>query len=106
MGYPESILLALYAWIIVRHLLFHGEPLSFKWYNLALSFVFPVLLAWGGFFSSVGVPQVIYTLLWVLGTGALFLNRDKSLPRKYDFYGVTIAVALMLGLFWWGGFFA
>ena len=106
MGYPEYILIALYVWVIGRHLLFHGEPLGFKWSNWVMCFVYPILLAWGGFFSSVGVPQVIYTLLWVLGTGALFLNRNKSLPEKYDFYNVTIAVALMLGLYWWGGFFS
>ena len=106
MGYPEYILLESYSLTIGRHLLKHGEPMHIKWYGWGMCFVYPALLAWGGFFSSVGIPQVIYTMFWVLGTGALFLNRNKSLPNKYDFYGATIATALMLGLYWWGGFFS
>tara|TARA_R110002012_G_scaffold8937_1_gene41106 strand:+ start:202 stop:522 length:321 start_codon:yes stop_codon:yes gene_type:complete len=106
MGYPEYILIALYVWSLVRHLLWHGEPMHTKWHNWAMCFVFPALLAWGGFFSPVGVPQVIYTMFWVLGMGTLFLNRKKMNDNKYDFYGATFAIALMLGLYWWGGFFS
>lgn len=106
MGYPELILLAFYSLTIGRHLLKHGEPVTMEWYGWVMCFVYPTLLAWGGFFSSVGIPQVIYTLLWVMGTGALFLNRKDVDDSKYNFYNAVIGVALGLGLYWWGGFFS
>ena len=106
MGYPEYILVALYVWSLVRILRRHGEPMHFKWHAWVMCFVYPILLAWGGFFSSVGIPQVIYTIIWTLSMGSAYLNRGKTGEHKHNFYGSVIIVALMLGLYWWGGFFS
>jgi len=106
MGYPEYILLAFYVISLANTLRRHGQRLKMTWITIAIQFTIPALLIWGGFFSSFGVPQVIYTMMWALVTGYVIIEREKKLDAVHDFYSTVVVIALMMGLYWWGGFFA
>tara|TARA_Y100000389_G_C17449992_1_gene514134 strand:+ start:628 stop:948 length:321 start_codon:yes stop_codon:yes gene_type:complete len=106
MGYPEYIVLAWYSISLGFILLRHGEPTQVNELTWLVNLAWPGLLAWGGFYSELGMPQVIYTILWALVTGSSYLNRGKRDHGEYNFYIAVPVMAAMIGLYWWGGFFA
>jgi hypothetical protein len=111
MGYPEFIMIVLYIISLGGTLLKHGDPrppqrLATVVFANALTLA---LLVWGGFFSTFGLAQAIYVFTQVLGGGVLYLtwgDEEFNKNRKYDFYSTLIAVTILLGLYWWGGFFS
>jgi len=105
MGYPEIILLAIYALEALSVLHYHNVARKANfWANAASGVALVGCLIAGGFFTSWGIPQSIYAFLFVLGYGAGWLTRGED--KKVSFYAYAPAQALMLGLFTWGGFFA
>ena len=108
MGYPEIILLAWYAIALIQTLLKHGTPARLGLTTVIGTIGVPILLAWGGFFSTVGWPQVIWVFMYVFLGGAAYLNREEYSKGEHahNFYVAVPTLALIIGLYWWGGFFA
>ncbi len=108
MGYPEIILLAWYAIFTTKVLLKHGTPARLGWGTVVGSVTTPLLLVWGGFFSAFGFPQAIWAFLYIFFGGVAYLNRGEynKGEHTYNFYAHVPMTALIIGLYWWGGFFA
>lgn len=108
MGYPEIIMIAILATCVGEALLKHGDtrPAPRLWVSVVGTSLTLFLLAWGGFFSNFGLAQATYIFLTVLGGGMIYLNGEAFKNRKYDFYSTTFSTAIVLGIFWWGGFFS
>lgn len=54
---------------------------------------------------NIGWPEGIYLALALIGLGWVVANDGK--PRDpHNAVSATLASALILGLLWWGGFFA
>ena len=105
MGYPEIILLVIYAIQGILVLKDHDMPIVRGfWTRLPFSLLNIGLLVWGGFFATWGIPQSIFGMMWAFGIGAAYLKRAE--PQPVNFYGWCVAAAVLLGLFTWGGFFA
>ena len=110
MGYPEFILIAIYTCHLAQHLLKHGDlmgsihPLLTLLYNV----VTLSLLVWGGFFATFGLAQALYIFLTVMSLGMVYLKRNDEdyNNRQYNFYGMTIAVTIIISILAWGGFFS
>lgn len=49
------------------------------------------------------IPQIIYLVLTVIFVGLYFNN--KEITRKYNIVSYLIAVSLLQGLYYWGGFY-
>jgi hypothetical protein len=53
-----------------------------------------------------GIPQIIYLILWLLGAGIAMAKHGEPKTGKYDFWTTLLSSILALGLLYWGGFFA
>ena len=111
MGYPEFILIAIYLLTLVENLLKHGQARRADvrpWVSAIGNLLVLLLLVWGGFFWTFGVPQGIYVLLTTLGRGMIYLRRndEEFMSREYNFYNSTISLAIVMSILAWGGFFS
>lgn len=70
---------------------------------------FNIFALWyGGFFNHIGIPQIIYLFLMLIVLIAfiyviLFAPEAKERTRKIE--NSLLADVLILGMFYWGGFF-
>lgn len=56
---------------------------------------------------NIGWPEGIFLALILLGMGkAMARFGETKKPDSYDMIDVLFGPALLLGLLWWGGFFA
>lgn len=105
MGYPEIILLAIYAIQSLVVLRYHNVSRKINfWTHFPVGIALLGCLITGGFFATWGIPQTIYAVLFTLSYGHGFLSRDEE--KMLSFYAYVSMATLMLGLFAWGGFFA
>ena len=54
---------------------------------------------------KIELPQIIVLFLYAMGLGAHLMKHGEPLEGKYDVVAKTIAVAIMIALLKWGGFF-
>lgn len=105
MGYPQIAMLVLFASEIAYALVRHGtEARANLLTSSALGGLTLTLLITGGFYSTLAIPQISYTLFAIMTWGFIYINRGKEVP--VNFYGTVVSAALLLAWFWAGGFFS
>lgn len=50
-------------------------------------------------------PQIIYIIIVIIGLMIASYNHGKPKTGKYNLWDNIIAIALHIGLLYWGGFF-
>ena len=106
-GTPESIVLAFSGYSILKSCFNHGKKAGLSWpTTLAGLFVIPAALAFGGFFDSLGWPQIIYCALLVVQLIGLWPLIKMNSKTEYNAPVTILMTAAILGLYTWGGFFS
>lgn len=107
-GIPQIIFTA---WLLVGlgiALARHGQVKTIRinaGLNLLRTAIAGALLWWGGFFTSVGVPEWIWFVTAGIGSGVAIAKHGTEQPVKIDFFTPLLGTIMALGLLWWGGFF-
>ncbi len=50
-------------------------------------------------------PQIIYFVLILLTFGLVAAKHGKPIDEKYSFGAMAVTIAILCGLYYWGGFF-
>lgn len=100
----QFIILTYYAINILITILKHNKLLIVTPASLIESIFILIVLILGGFFSTLGIPQMIYILIWTLSLGFGYINCNE-IVGVYNFYYTTIVTSMILFIYWWGGFF-
>ena len=118
-GLPEAYILSNSAYSVLRASFNHGKILEPRRFWVVNAFVlFPTALVYGGFFSSIGFPQIAYlavyafwiiiyavaAFLWI--TGKTIESKKPKERKPADAPQTILSVFLNLAVFYWGGFFA
>lgn len=108
-GLPEAIVIGFYANATLRASFNHGKksvPTILPVVNTLCTV--PLALAFGGFFGEFGWPQFIYAGLYSLTVFAAINLIANGAGRwsKVDAPRVIAFTGALLGLYYWGGFFA
>ena len=118
-GLPEAYILSSNAYSVLRASFNHGKILGPRRFWAVNAFVlFPTALVYGGFFSSIGFPQIGYlamyaflisiyavdAFLWI--TGKTIESKKPKERKPVDAPRVILFVFLNLTILYWGGLFA
>ena len=113
-GAPEAVVLSFSAYAVLKSCLNHGKkvvPAVSLTGLFSGLIVIPAALSLGGFFEVLGLPQVIYGCLYAIQLIGLwaFVKGGKSNESQADAHNAPAVImisAAILGLYYWGGFFA
>lgn len=105
---PQIIYVILVGIEIAIAMVKHGElkDSDHNFWKLLITTLFTVgLLILGGFFSTIGVPQIIY--IFLAGLGFAFEGMKHGQPDETPYsIGITlVGKTIQALLFLWGGFF-
>jgi hypothetical protein len=118
-GLPEAYILSSNAYSVLRASFNHGKILEPRRFSIVNAFVlFPTAMTYGGFFSTIGFPQIAYlavyafliiiyaadAFLWI--TGKTIESKKPKERKPVDAPKAIMFVFLNLVILYWGGLFA
>ena len=104
---PQIILLGLMFLTSVYHISRDGRPKPIQnFYVTGMFWLFEVfVLATTPFFDRVGIPQVLWGAFSLLGLFSSLFAHGRKLESTYNGPLSVIASAVILGIYYFGGFF-
>lgn len=79
---------------------------KFNVFHTSLSIaISAALLAWGGFFATVGTPQILYITLYALSFVLAGMLHGKHPNSKRSALSGVLNYVTIVGLQYWGGFY-
>ena len=119
-GLPEAYILSSNAYSVLRASFNHGKILEpHRFWAVNVFALFPTAMFYGGFFSSIGFPQIAYLAMYgfliIIYAATAFLWITGKTPEKakepkerkpVDAPQTILFIFLNLVFLYWGGLFA
>lgn len=105
--FPQIIMIILMSLGLLSSLALAGQRMGrFNIFTTTLSGAMSVaLLTWGGFFATIGTPQILYITLYALSFIMVGLLHGKRPNTRRSALSGVINYAVIVGLQYWGGFY-
>lgn len=109
-GLPEAYLLTILSYGALSAAFNHGEKTKVTLFRILHTlFIFPTVLALGGWFTTLGLPQIIWLCIYALSIALLGISLVLGIlfeESKVNAPAQILATFAALGLYYWGGLFA
>ena len=106
-GIPQTTLLVIYLFATAFAVANHGKcKKKENFYGRGLMFLLELsILKFGGFFAELGFPQCIYGFLAGFGLLSAVSNHGKVPKELHSGPATCLALFIMIGIYYAGGFF-